>query len=97
MKLELIVEFKDGTKKEVTAVFADFVGFEQTFNRSVTAFEREMRLTDLAWLAWSSEKRNQATPLPFQPDWVDKVAEISLNLDKDDDGDSPLETTAPIG
>lgn len=78
MKIDLSVVYNDGTKQNVDAVFADFVAFERTWNRSVTKFEEELRLTDLAWLAWHSEKRMKRTALQFDPDWTNTVAEIEI-------------------
>ncbi len=90
MKISMSVTFNDGTRKDIDAVFADFVAFERTWNRSVTKFEQELRLTDLAWLAWHSEKRLKATALQFDPDWVSLVSEIELKAD--DEEPAPLET-----
>lgn len=92
MKIGMTVKFNDGTEKKVEAVFADFVAFERTWNRSVTRFEQELRLTDLAWLAWHSEKRLKHTTDQFDPDWIATVSEIELGDDQDD---VPLEMTAP--
>jgi len=83
MKIELSVTYNDGMKRDVNAVFSDFVAFERTWNRSVTKFEEELRLTDLAWIAWHSEKRMKNTSLQFDPDWIDTVAEIDI---RDEDG-----------
>lgn len=93
MKIAMVVVLNDGARKDVEAVFSDFVAFERTWNRSVTKFEEELRLTDLAWLAWHSEKRRKETTLGFDPDWINLVSEIEL---KDDDEVSvPLEKTLP--
>lgn len=83
MKIGMSVVFDDGTRKNVEAVFADFVAFERTWNRSVTKFEQELRLTDLAWLAWHSEKRRKQTDLTFDPDWTSIVESIDLNVDEE--------------
>jgi len=72
MKIALTVEYLDGTKEDVEAVFADFVGFERTWSRSVVAFEKELRLTDLAWLAWSALTHRGKTKAKFDPDWIRK-------------------------
>jgi hypothetical protein len=45
-----------------------------------------MRLTDLAWLAWSALTHRQKTKLKFDPDWIATVAQVTP---ADDDGDSP--------
>lgn len=91
MKIGMTVKFNDGKEKNVEAVFADFVAFERTWNRSVTRFEQELRLTDLAWLAWHSEKRMKQTTDQFDPDWIATVSEIELTEDEDE---VPLEKTA---
>jgi len=93
MKIGMTVAFTDGTKKDVEAVFADFVAFERTWNRSVTKFEQELRLTDLAWLAWHSEKRRKQTDATFDPDWTSTVSEIELRVD--DEVPVPLEKDPP--
>jgi hypothetical protein len=91
MKIGMTVVFNDGNKKNIDAVFADFVAFERTWNRSVTKFEQELRLTDLAWLAWHSEKRRKETGMGFDPDWIGTVSEIELQEDVEDE--VPLEKT----
>lgn len=89
MKIALKVEYLDGTIEPVEAVFADFVGFERTWQRSVVRLETEMRLTDLAWLAWSALTHRQKTKLKFDPDWIATVAQVTpADLDE---GDSPKE------
>jgi hypothetical protein len=96
MKIRLTVEWNDGTKKDVDAVFADFVAFERTWNRSVTKFEQELRLTDLAWLAWHSEKRNKQHTMQFDPDWIGTVATIGLTDDETEEP-VPLDKNQPTG
>lgn len=94
MKLSMKVSFTDGTSKDVTARFADFVAFERTWSRSVARFEHELRLTDLAWLAWSAETRARATTAKFDPDWIGTVENVEVAESK---ADSPLETTPQVG
>lgn len=89
----MTVVYNDGKEKTVDAVFPDFVAFERTWSRSVTKFEQELRLTDLAWLAWHSEHRRKETTQPFEPAWINDVSEIKI---AETDGDSnPLEMTLP--
>ena len=94
MKIALMVEFNDGTKSDVDAVFADFVGFERTWQRSVVKFETEMRLTDLAWLAWHSLKRRNQVKVTFN-EWVETVE--SLEVATEDSVIVPLENPQPTG
>lgn len=95
MKLPLTVTYTNGTKRDVTAVFADFVQFERTWSRSVSRFEHDFRLTDLAWLAWSAETRAKNTAAKFDPDWLDTVETVELG--EAESGENPLETTPQVG
>lgn len=92
MKIAMKVRFGDGAERSVEAVFADFVAFERTWNRSVTKFEQELRLTDLAWLAWHSLFRTKETAMSFDPEWIATVSEIEL-LPDEDEVELPLEKT----
>jgi hypothetical protein len=83
MKISLGITFCDGSTQTVQAVFADFVQFEKQWNRSVAKFEQEVKLTDLAWLAWASMRRQGLTTKSFDPDFVSSVDDISL-LDDDE-------------
>ena len=94
MKLSLKITFADGEQKEVTAKFIDFVSFERTWNRSVARFEHELKLTDLAWLAWHSETRAGNTKLKFDPEWIGLIDEVEV---ADSPRDIPLETIPPVG
>jgi hypothetical protein len=76
MKMTLKVKFNDGVEKDVAVKFADFVSFERIWSRSIAKFESELRLTDLAWLAWSAETRNGNTAKKFDPDWLETVDTI---------------------
>lgn len=96
MKISLKVKFVDGVEKQVDAVFADFVAFERTWQRSVARFEQELRLTDLAWLAWNNETRRKETTLKFDPDWVATVDSVEL-VDDASPSDIPLEKTPQVG
>lgn len=86
MRLALKVEYHTGESEDVDAVFADFVAFERTWNRSVARFETDLRLTDLAWLAWSQLSASNKTKAKFDPDWIRTVANVTVR----DAGESPL-------
>jgi len=90
--MTLKVKFNDGTERDVEAKFADFVSFERTWNRSVARFETDLRLTDLAWLAWSAETRNNNTGKKFDPEWLETVDSIEP-IDNEGGKTVPLETT----
>lgn len=85
MKIALRVTYNDGTVSDVDAVFADFVSFERTWQRSVTKFDVEIRLTDLAWLAWSAETRAKRTAMKFDPDWIGTVLNVEIREEVEPD------------
>jgi hypothetical protein len=90
MEMKMKVTMSDSTTKDCTAQFADFVMFERTWNRSVTKFQEELRLTDLAWLAWRSEIRLKNISIQFD-EWLEKVADIDVLSDDDE----PVVEVAP--
>jgi hypothetical protein len=90
MKIALKVELNDGTIEDIDAVFADFVGFERTWQRSVAKFENELRLTDLGWLAWSALTRAKKTTLKFDPEWIATVVTVMPR----EEGEIPLVTAS---
>jgi hypothetical protein len=93
MKMAMTVKTNDGQSTKIEAQFADFVAFERTWNRSVSNFSTELRLTDLAWLAWKSLTRTKATTMPFEPDWLNTIDSIDVT-DEDDVATIPLEQAA---
>jgi hypothetical protein len=78
MKINLRVTYSGATPKEVTCSAKDLVAFEEKFNRSVAKLETEFRLTDLLFLAWHSEKRNNATKKEFDS-WLDEVDSVDAS------------------
>jgi hypothetical protein len=81
VKIQLKVKFINGQSADVDAMFPDFIAFEKERRRSVVKLEADMQLTDLAWLAWHSEKRRGSTTLKFEPDWVSTVEAVEVRDD----------------
>jgi hypothetical protein len=96
MKIVLTVKMLDGDAQRVVAQFADFVAFERTWNRSVAKLESDMRLTDVAWLAWHVLKRTKKTTAAFDPEWIGTVSDIEVD-DSEERGDGFLEQTPSPG
>jgi len=94
VKLALTVKPIDGEPYDVIARFGDFVAFERTWNRSVAKLESEMRLTDIAWLAWQVSKRVGRTTAAFDPEWIQNVDEVVV---RDEPADIPLDSKAHTG
>ena len=88
MKMKMSIMYGDATTQECEAIFADFVAFERTWNRSVTKFETELRLTDIAWLAWKTQIRCKHTQEQFDI-WLEKVD--TIDVVSDDVSDLPSE------
>ena len=95
MKIGVNVHLNDGTKRLAVVAFADMVKYEDTFNVSMAKVEAEMKIRDLAWLAWHCEKRNKVTTLDFDT-WLDSVENISVG-DAEDNVIVPLESSQPTG
>lgn len=95
MQMNLVVTFTNGDRQKVKALLPDFVMFERTWNRSVANFEKEIRLTDIAWIAWKAQTRLGMTTAQFEPDWLNSV--FSVEVDEEEQvtkGDNPLDTQA---
>ena len=94
MKINLQVTTLDSVTTKLTAQFADFIAFETEKNRSVANFQTELRLTDLAWLAWHAEKRTKRTAMKFE-EWIDTVEKVEVGTDSA--VIVPLESPQPTG
>ncbi len=75
MRFNLLINFADGSKKDITASTPDLIAFEDKYNVSVAKLATEQRLSHLLFLAWHSEKRTKATALSFD-DWVATVESV---------------------
>lgn len=75
MKMQLEVEFLDGTTKDVKVVMSDMVRFESEFSLSIAKLGQEMKVTHLLWLAWSALTREKQITAPFDA-WIETVGSI---------------------
>jgi len=94
MKLAFEITLNSGVKEQVTAHFADFIAFEGEKNRAITNLQSEVKLSDLAWLAWHSLKRRNQVKTTFA-EWVETVE--SLEVATEDSVIVPLENPQPTG
>ena len=94
MKINLEVTTLDAVTTKVTAQFADFIAFEGEKNRAITNLQSEVKLSDLAWLAWHSLKRRNQVKVTFN-EWVETVE--SLEVATEDSVIVPLENPQPTG
>ena len=93
MKIGLTVHGTDGKKRLAIVTFPDFIKYEEVHDVSMAKVEAQMRVRDLAWLAWQSEKRNKVTDLDFYA-WTETVEIISA---EGEDKIVPLEISQPTG
>ena len=75
MRMQLEVEFLDGTQKDIKVIMADMVKFESEYSISIAKLGQEMKVTHLLWLAWVALKREKQVTAEFDA-WVDTVASI---------------------
>lgn len=94
MKLAMTLTGVDKKKRVVVATFADFVAYEEKNNKSVANFATDMRMSDLAWLAWHAETRTEATTFGYDA-WKEQIDELEVG--GEDTRIVPLESTPGIG
>lgn len=75
--IALKIVFADKTEKDVTAVAADLIGFEQHFDKSVSVLTADVRLTYLFWICWHVLKRTNQTSEEFEK-WAENVAGVVI-------------------
>ena len=75
MRMQLEVEFLDGTQKDIKVIMADMVKFESEYSISIAKLGQEMNVTHLLWLAWVALKREKQVTAEFDA-WVETVASI---------------------
>jgi hypothetical protein len=78
MRMQLDVEYNDGSTKEVKVIMADMVRFESKFDLSIAKLGQEMKVTHLLWLAWSALTREKQISLDFDK-WTETVASIGAS------------------
>jgi hypothetical protein len=94
VKFALLIHGTDGTPRKSVAEFADFIKFEEVHNISMAKIEDNLKVRDLAWLGWHSEKRRGKTALSFDA-WIETVESIAI--DSGEEPIVPLEKTQPTG
>lgn len=77
MKLELVVQYADGSETVVTVKAVDIVAFEQHFDMSMSRLEKEIRMTHLFFLAHHAQKRSGETKDDFDK-WLENVDNVVM-------------------
>lgn len=94
MKLAIIVAHKDETDQTVIAEFADFIKYEEVHNVGLDKLMDNLRVRDIAWLAWHSQFRQKKTSLTWE-EWPSTVAGVII--DTEEEKIVPLANSQPIG
>jgi hypothetical protein len=77
MRIQLEVEYGTGEKADVTASAIDLMRFEEKFELSIVRLDKEVKLSHLMFLAWTSLNRQKQTKLDFEA-WAETVESIGL-------------------
>ena len=75
MRMQLEVEFNDGSKRDIKVIMADMVKFEAQYNLSIAKLGQEMKVTHLLWLAWAALTREKEVTADFDT-WLEQVSTI---------------------
>lgn len=75
MRINLHVEYSDGTGRDVTCNAADLVAFEEKFNTSIVKLGDDPRVGWLLYLAWHSEQRTGNTKEAYEK-WLELVESV---------------------
>lgn len=78
MRIYLEVDYSSGEKAQVTASAVDLMKFEEKFELSIVRLDKEVKLTHLLFLAWTSLDRQKQTKLGFEA-WAETVESIGLS------------------
>lgn len=78
MRIFLEVEYFGGEKAKATASAIDLMRFEEKFELSIVRLDKELKLSHLLFLAWTSLSRQKQTKLSFD-DWAETVESIGLS------------------
>ena len=79
MKLNLRVEFLDGRVVDPVSVqMPDMLKFGEKFSISISALEKEQKLTYIVFLAWAALHRQKLTEKPFD-EFIDTVELVTAS------------------
>lgn len=94
MRAHLRVIMPDESAVDITATAADFVEYEEHYNRSASRIATETRFGDMAFLAWAGLVREKRCTQDFKP-WLATIETVTIR----DEAASvdPLEMTPNIG
>jgi hypothetical protein len=95
MKMHLRVTNGDGSTADVMVSAVDLVAFEGKFDKSVTRFQEDFRMTDIYWLAWHTIQRKDKSVGDFEQ-WLE-THEPEVEFGGDSGEIVPLENSPQHG
>lgn len=95
MKMHLRVTNGDGSTADVMVSAVDLVAFESKFDKSVTRFQEDFRMTDIYWLAWHTLQRKNKSIGEFEQ-WLE-THEPEVGFGSEDTDIVPLENSPQLG
>lgn len=95
MKMHLRVTNADGSTADVIVSAVDLVAFENKFDKSVTKFQDDFRMTDIYWLAWHTLHRKDNSIGDFES-WLE-TKDPEVGFGGDDAEIVPLENSPQLG
>lgn len=75
MKLHLKVTMAGGDEETFTAIVADFIAWEKYSKRKVSDLANGAGMSDMAYLAYCSAKRNNPNILDFEK-WIENIESL---------------------
>lgn len=78
MKMNLKVEYTDGSTANANVLAVDIVGFESKYNRSAARLADEFRFTDACFLAWHALNRSDSTVGSFD-EWLLTIDSVGFD------------------
>ncbi len=79
--IDLQITFIDGSTHEVRAVISDLMAFETKFDKSVSDFQKGVRISWLVFIAHAAETRTGATQMDFDA-YAQTIASIDVPTQK---------------
>lgn len=76
--ISLRITLNDGTTRDITCTISDFLKFEERFDKSVTDFGKNVKLTWMLFLAWAAETRTKVVAVDFDA-YAETIAAIEVS------------------
>lgn len=91
MKMDLKVDYADGTSASAKVLAVDIVGFESKYNRSAARLADEFKFTDACFLAWHALHRGNPAIGTFD-EWLLTIDSVGFDETEEI---VPLDKTQP--